>query len=123
MRVHLRTVSRSGHSHAVSMCAWPTATVVCALARAGQRERGGEHLPGGGRGAADVVEVERVEGPLQRPQQAGPAGVVHGERAHGPVEHLHVQDEVEDRAVEDGQVGLAEAVERCGRRGVERAHR
>ena len=121
--MHLRTVSRSGHSHAVSMCAWPTATVVCALARAGSGERRGEHLPRLRRGAADVVEVEHVEGPLQRPQQAGPARVVQREGAHGPVQDLDVEDEVVDRAVEDGQVGLAEAVERCGRRGVERAHR
>ena len=64
---------------------------VCALARARQGERRGEHLPCGRRGAADVVEVERVEGPLERPQQAGPAGVVQREGAHGPVEHLDVE--------------------------------
>ena len=31
VRAHLRTVSRTGHSQAESMCAWPTATMRCAL--------------------------------------------------------------------------------------------
>ena len=35
MRLHLRTVSASGHSHAVSMCAWPVATTRWAPDRAG----------------------------------------------------------------------------------------
>ena len=32
---HLRTVSRSGHSQALSMCAWPIAETLCAEAVAG----------------------------------------------------------------------------------------
>ena len=36
VRAHLRTVSRIGHSHAESMCAWPTAVTVCAEACAGR---------------------------------------------------------------------------------------
>ncbi|SCE59898.1 hypothetical protein GA0115252_17805 [Streptomyces sp. DfronAA-171] len=36
VRAHLRTVSRSGHSHAESMCACPTACTVCAEACAGR---------------------------------------------------------------------------------------
>jgi hypothetical protein len=46
VRVHLRTVSRIGHSQAVSMWAWPVATTRCAL--------GGRQLraPGPGRSAS-----------------------------------------------------------------------
>lgn len=35
VRATLRTVSRSGHSHAESMCACPTALIRCADAAAG----------------------------------------------------------------------------------------
>ena len=49
MRRHLRTVSRNGHSHAVSMCAWPTATIRCALRRAGRASAGREHAPAAAR--------------------------------------------------------------------------
>ena len=43
VRAHLRFVSRVGHNHAVSMCAWPIALTRCAsgpaeLARAGAKE-------------------------------------------------------------------------------------
>ena len=45
VRTHLRTVSRVGHSHAVSMWAWPVATTRCVPAPAGRsaaRRRGGD---------------------------------------------------------------------------------
>ncbi|CAM5640959.1 hypothetical protein SCANM63S_03636 [Streptomyces canarius] len=35
VRATLRTVSRSGHSQAESMCAWPTALIRCADGTAG----------------------------------------------------------------------------------------
>ena len=44
VRAHLRIVSRFGHSHAESMCAWPTATRRCALARAGVASSGASSL-------------------------------------------------------------------------------
>ena len=63
MRVHLRTVSCSGHSHAVSMWACPVAITRWALARAGTSSAGCEHRPGGdGRVVATAGRLgEQVE--------------------------------------------------------------
>ena len=118
MRVHLRTVSRIGHSHAVSMWAWPTATVRWRARPGRQRERGGEHLAGGGGGAGDVVEVEGVEGPLQRAQQAGAGGGRPSGRARMvPSRTSTSRTRSNTGLVAHGEVGLAEAVERAVRRG------
>ena len=49
MRVHLRTVSPIGHSHAVSMWAWPVAMTWWALARAGHGRAHRRRRPAPGR--------------------------------------------------------------------------
>ena len=113
MRAHLRFVSRIGHSHAVSMCAWPTATVRCALAARRQRERGREHLPARrprcrrrrrGRGRRRPARASRSRRARRGSSRAARASARRARRRRARGRRPCV--------VDDGQVGLAQAVER-----------
>ncbi len=123
VRATLRTVSRSGHSHAESMWACPTALMRCAEALAGAartparwaRAAGGEDAGGGGAGggrrAGYVGEVDGVQGGAEGAQDLVPAGVVGGELRHQLVEHVEVLDQLPDLGLEEGEVHPGEAVE------------
>ena len=105
----MRTVSRSGHSHAESMCAWPTAL---RPVRAGVRGAASAAASSARTAAAvpdDVVQVERVERALQGAQDLVAARAVGGQLAHQLGEHLDVQDEMPDLLVEHGQIGARES--------------
>ena len=72
MRVHLRIVSRIGHSHAVSMCACPVAITRCALVAARRVEQRSQL----GAGAGDVGAQRRAPAPT-----CGGTGAGGGRRA------------------------------------------
>ncbi len=76
VRVHLRTVSASGHSHAVSMWACPVATTRCGAASSGRGEHRREHGPGGGRRVVAAARRPRRarRAPGRRPPGAAPGG-------------------------------------------------
>ena len=125
MRVHLRTVSANGHSQAVSMWAWPVATIRWAPERAGTASTVGQGGTGGGRRA--VAPARRSGDDVERPRDggadAGPAGVGEGERAHDAVEDVEVVDERLGVGVDDDQLGPVEPVQRLVPGGVRRAQR
>ncbi len=64
----------------------------------------------GGR-TGDVVEVEQVQGAVQRVHDLVAAGVVLPQFQHQLAQHLDVEVEVEDLLVEDGEVGPAECIQ------------
>ena len=117
VRAHLRIVSRTGHSHAESMCAWPTATTWCALAEAGRRARG-QRRAAGGRGAGDVVRVDDVEHPLRACRISARRWRLRRQLPHQPLERYDVPPAAPHREVQQRQLAAAELVEqvRPGRR-------
>ena len=94
MRVTLRTVSRTGHSHAESMCACPTAETRWAPSYAGRAEDRGQRLARGARGRRHVGQVERVERGLERQQDLDLTRVVLAELGGELVEHLDVSEQL-----------------------------
>lgn len=89
----------------------------------GPREGRGQDLADGRRAAGDVVQVQRVQGPVQGVHDLVPARVVLAQLQHQLAQHLDVQIEVPDLLVEDGEVGAAEGVERLVARGEDVAER
>ena len=123
VRVHLRTVSASGHSQAVSMCACPVATMRWAPDRAGTASAGASTA----RAATTRRRRRRADGRRRR----GPArgrrgsrarrGSSSGQRPHHAVEHVEVVDERLGVGVDDDQLGPVEPVQRPLARRVRRA--
>ena len=109
MRTHLRTVSRIGHSHAVSMWAWPVAIARCAAGEAGVASAGARTARrlGGGCPAGEGVEPTS-----EHAQQLGSAAVGDGQRAHQAVEDVEVVEQRLCLLVDDDEVGTGELVER-----------
>ncbi len=112
VRATLRTVSRSGHSQAESMCACPTAESRWALACAGAARVAASAARARRGGARHVVEVERVQRPPQRAQDLPAARVVRRQLAPEPVEHLQVVHQLADGGVPDDHVRARQPVER-----------
>ena len=119
VRAHLRFVSRIGHSHAVSMCAWPIALTRCASGSARRRERGREL--GARRAAAEPATssrsigrargFERVDAP--RPPRGA---VVRQLRRASLREHEHVEVQRLDVAVRRPRARPGPAGRSAGRR-------
>ncbi len=125
VRVHLRTVSPIGHSHAVSMWAWPVATTRWAPERAGSAERGGDR---GARRRDGVVAPARrggqqVQGAADGDADAGAPRVVEGERAHRAVEDIEVVQQRLGGGVDDDELGPLQPVQRVGTGGRRRPER
>ena len=120
MRTHLRTVSRIGHSHAVSMWAWPVAMARWAAGDVGVASAGARTARDlGRRGAAG----EGVEAARQHAEQLRPAPIGDRQRAHHPVEDVEVVEQCLRLLVDDDEVGAGELVQRRlarGRRQTER---
>ena len=85
VRTHLRTVSRIGHSQAVSMWAWPVATTRCVPAPAGRapaRRRGGGARRRVGAPAATASSAPREHAPdAERGAGRAPGGCASPRRA------------------------------------------
>ncbi len=94
VRATLRTVSRTGHSHAESMCAWPTAEMRWAPSYAGRASTAASSPRAALAVAGDVAEVERVEGLLQGQQDLDLARVVLAQLGGELVEHLDVGEQL-----------------------------
>ena len=120
--MHLRRVSRIGHSQAVSMWAWPIATARC---RSDRRRVLGSARPNSGRTIRDRGGDigEPVESRFDRAQQLHPARVVEADGAHHAVEHLEVVGERLGVGVDHDEFGATEPVDRRLTGGVERAER
>ncbi len=84
----------------------------------GRREDAGELLACGGRGAVHVLEVDRVQGAADGPQDVPAPGALDGQFLHQLAQHLQVLDEVPDVLVEDREVHPGEGVLRFVARGV-----
>ena len=94
VRVTLRTVSRTGHSHAESMCAWPTAETRWAPSYAGRPSAAVSAPRAAVAVPAHVGQVERVERGLQGEQDLDLARVVLAELGRELVEHLEVGEQL-----------------------------
>ena len=92
VRATLRTVSRTGHSQAESMCACPTAETRCAPAYAGRPSTAASAPRAAAAVPGHVGEVERVQRGLQGEQDLDLARVVLAELGSELVEHLDVGD-------------------------------
>ena len=114
VRAHLRMVSRSGQSHAVSMWAWPTAvtragsSVPSVLPSARRRRTGRQRRLSDRRGGRDVGRIEGGaggdQGGMSLPGHGGARRQVDGQ-ADGQAE---VAGQGLHRRPADGQLGAAE---------------
>ena len=109
VRTHLRTVSRIGHSHAVSMWAWPVAMARWADGAVGVASAGARTA----RASAGVAPAATASSPrASSAQQLRPPAVGDGQRAHHAVEDVEVVEQRLGLLVDDDEVGAGELVER-----------
>ena len=94
VRVTLRTVSRTGHSQAESMCAWPTAETRWAPSYAGRPSAAASAPRAALAVRRHVGEVERVERGLEGQQDLDLARVVLAELGGELVEDLDVGEQL-----------------------------
>ncbi|GAA2771822.1 hypothetical protein GCM10010521_57180 [Streptomyces rameus] len=76
----------------------------------GGRQHAGEALPGPVRRAVHVLQVDGVQGALDRAQDVPAARGVGGQLGHQLAEHLQVQHQLPHGLVEDGEVHAGECV-------------
>ena len=105
MRVHLRIVSLVGHSQAVSMWAWPVATIRWAPAVAGANaDRSPARIASrSGRRSSTSVSTRRSRCRL---------GSSVGKRPHQPVDDIEIVDELLGGIIDEHDLGPPEAIQR-----------
>ena len=105
VRATLRTVSRTGHSQAESMCACPTAWTRCALAAGGRGQHVGERRPAAGAVPATSSGSTASIASFQRPQDLGPARRAGGQLVDQP-------DAASRRPARSSQTGRSSSADR-----------
>ena len=108
VRAHLRIVSRSGHSQAVSRWAWPTMLTEWVAGAGRSASSSVEDRLGPAPTVGDVGELEQVAGPLEAGTEAGGVRIAVGKLGQQLDEDPEVVPELVELGVADVEVGLLE---------------
>ena len=112
VRTHLRNVSSSGHSHAVSMCAWPMAVISCVRVALRRSSSSGPRIARAARPRRAVLGVPRVAEAVELAQELAAPRVVGARLVHQRRQDVEVARQRPRLAVEARQLAALEAERR-----------